>query len=485
MACGLFTLRITPLQVVRGDEAWRRISEGQPPGLVAPPYPGFEYLLAGVRVEYVEVPGSDTRYNLADGRFYAASPDARYYAQAWMLGAEPPAPSLESVLEPGQAREGWLVLLVGVDDTAPVLTYKSPNLAEKTYEPRAWWKLYWEPTQAQPASGPEASMPPTPAPPPAAIPVALPVPSAGQPSPTPTPAPPPAAIPVALPVPSAGQPSPTPTPAPPPAAIPVAPPVPSAGQPSPTPTPAPAPEVVPAPAQPAIGTQLTDSPDRRESSTTWSPDGQTILFGMRPTGSSCCSGKVWGMNSDGSDQRQLTSGSFDLEPDFSPDGERVVFVRWPSDRGDYFDLMTMNPVGTGVERVPAGGDITYRNPRWSPDGARLTGWAKTGTTGAPYGGTVKRVVWIMNADGSGFEILAEDAVGPVFTPDGEEIVFRDIDADGLMSMRLSDRTIMPLTKGLSTGAPDVSPDGSRVAFSRESDNLGHGTRRHGPHAAHL
>ena len=82
------------------------------------------------------------------------------------------------------------------------------------------------------------------------------------------------------------------------------------------------------------------------------------------------------MTSDGSDQRQLTSGSFDLEPDFSPDGERVVFVRWPSDRGDYFDLMTMNPDGTGVERVPAGGDITYRNPRWSPDGARLTGWAK-------------------------------------------------------------------------------------------------------------
>ena len=282
-------------------------------------------------MEYVEVPGSDTRYNLADGRFYAASPDARYYAQAWMLGAEPPAPSLESVLEPGQAREGWLVLLVGVDDTAPVLTYKSPNLAEKTYEPRAWWKLYWEPTQAQPASGAEASMPPTPAPPPAAIPVALPVPSAGQPSPTPTPAPPPAAIPVALPVPSAGQPSPTPTPAPPPAAISVAPPVPSAGQPSPTPTPAPAPEVVPAPAQPAIGTQLTDSPDRRESSTTWSPDGQTILFGMRPTGSSCCSGKVWGMNSDGSDQRQLTSGSFDLEPRFLPGwgagGLRQVAIR--------------------------------------------------------------------------------------------------------------------------------------------------------------
>src|SRR6185503_20022467 len=82
---------------------------------------------------------------------------------------------------------------------------------------------------------------------------------------------------------------------------------------------------------------------------------------------------------DGSDRRPLTSG-VDLQPNWSPDGTKVVFMRWvlhqPCTRycDPYisYELWTVNADGTDERRItspPAGsGD---GNPVWSPDGTRI------------------------------------------------------------------------------------------------------------------
>ncbi len=142
LGAGLFTLQLTLLEVLRGDEVRQLLKD--PQGLIVPPIAGFEYLLARLRVEHVEGP-EGRRYSLDDADFWAASSDGRYYAQVWMVGAEPPDLAIDSVdsnLGSGQAQEGWVGFLVAVDDPAPLLTYRPWTLeGHIPVTPLPWWKL--------------------------------------------------------------------------------------------------------------------------------------------------------------------------------------------------------------------------------------------------------------------------------------------------------------------------------------------------------
>lgn len=65
---------------------------------------------------------------------------------------------------------------------------------------------------------------------------------------------------------------------------------------------------------------------------------------------------------------QLTSGDhFDLQPAWSPDRDRIVFV---SNRDGNYDLFTINADGTGLEKLT---NTDQRNvtPSWSPDGTQI------------------------------------------------------------------------------------------------------------------
>jgi Tol biopolymer transport system component len=76
----------------------------------------------------------------------------------------------------------------------------------------------------------------------------------------------------------------------------------------------------------------------------------------------------------GTGLRQITTGAKSaIEPDFSPDGKRIVFARLGS------GVFRMNPDGSGLRRLTSGGRDIY--PVWSPDGKRIaflrpfrTGW---------------------------------------------------------------------------------------------------------------
>jgi dipeptidyl aminopeptidase/acylaminoacyl peptidase len=84
----------------------------------------------------------------------------------------------------------------------------------------------------------------------------------------------------------------------------------------------------------------------------WSPDGNRIVF-VR-------GGDIWAMDADGSNQRRLTahpSGRPDSHPNFSPDRRRIIFQR-----GDR--VYTMGLLGANLRRVPTGdspaGDPDFR-----------------------------------------------------------------------------------------------------------------------------
>ena len=102
--------------------------------------------------------------------------------------------------------------------------------------------------------------------------------------------------------------------------------------------------------------QATSGP----SAVTWSPDGREVIFAMR--------GSLWRQALGTTTATQLTAGpGYDHQPDWSPDGKRVAFVRYDHDAMELASL----ELATGIVTPLTQGGAVNVEPRWSPDGARI------------------------------------------------------------------------------------------------------------------
>ena len=102
----------------------------------------------------------------------------------------------------------------------------------------------------------------------------------------------------------------------------------------------------------------------------WSADGGTLVyqsfFRPRPNTPGLRFLKVnelFLVRADGSGKRRLAYGG---QPLWSPDGKQIAFIRWP---GGWAELYVMNSDGSDQRRVtstPGYGETTFA---WSPGGA--------------------------------------------------------------------------------------------------------------------
>ena len=170
----------------------------------------------------------------------------------------------------------------------------------------------------------------------------------------------------------------------------------------------------------------------RASFPSWAPNGQRIAFDA----TSLPEQGIWLANPDGSARVHVVRGR---NPDWSPDGKRLVHLRFPEDMfGE--EVFIMDSTGTNAKPL-TNNDRNNRDPVWSPDGAWIA-WT-------PFTENGESELWIMRADGTDKQKLATRAREPAWGPQSERIVFskpaRDSDYTALWTIRRDGSDLQQLT----------------------------------------
>ena len=232
-------------------------------------------------------------------------------------------------------------------------------------------------------------------------------------------------------------------------------------------------------------TQLTT--DGANYCPAWSPDGKRLAFASSRTGRT----EIWVMESDGSKQRQLTitpaitasakmarlvvietrmmhgigtpdaAGISNLFPTWSAATGQIA---WCSTRSGEYAIWVMDADGGNPRQLthPHGSKFPYANiPAYSPDGRKIVFWS--GTDLGPG------QIWVMNADGTNRKQLTDvpppfTVDGPVWSPDGRQILYMDpqgggtgiMDADG-RNQRLLIRNTGERASWQSAAQPSLAP----------------------------
>jgi hypothetical protein len=183
----------------------------------------------------------------------------------------------------------------------------------------------------------------------------------------------------------------------------------------------------------------TQYPDMFLGCGQWSPDNARLAcegFGLTDPS---LNGIYTVRSSDGGDLQRVTSnpGGDDCPSDYSPYGNRIVFTRASETT---YELDTVRPDGTGLRRIsPDGLNFNFCNGSWSPQGNEIV--VSAHQPNFDYHSSI----WVIHANGTGLrKIPVPDCGG--------------LDAD---------------PNGVGCPSPSWSPDGTKIVFSRQLDDLPH------------
>jgi Tol biopolymer transport system component len=201
----------------------------------------------------------------------------------------------------------------------------------------------------------------------------------------------------------------------------------------------------------------------------WLPDNRRVVICLSPKDHT---NHLWLVDTDSAEADQITGGiTSEFNPGVSPDGKTLAFTRVDFD----LDVISISLVADKIQTL-LGTEAKERMASWVADAQQLAYVTNRS-------GTME--VWIRLADGSSRPAVTQDnfprsrnqiLMNPVLSPDGSRVIFTRQGPDG--SIR---NWIMRLSEGvpqrLNESAPDTeyagtwSPDGKRFVFLQTVGNL--------------
>jgi Tol biopolymer transport system component len=174
----------------------------------------------------------------------------------------------------------------------------------------------------------------------------------------------------------------------------------------------------------------SQTPGGCETDPAFTPDGTRLVYERFDP--SVEDDAVWIMDVDGSDRRPVTSAGA-VDPNVSPDGERVSFAAGPEDA---MALFAVALDGSDLFQLTAPLGVAFKHD-WAPDGHRLVYTDNANDLSRPAN------IATIRPDGTGLRYLTDyqapnqRAYVGSYSPDGQWIVFRHEDGDrsGLYRMR--------------------------------------------------
>lgn len=219
--------------------------------------------------------------------------------------------------------------------------------------------------------------------------------------------------------------------------------------------------------------QLTNTPGR-DIEPDWSPDGQTIVFSSNRDAED--DSQLYLMEADGGNQRRLMEfiAADQVGGRWSPDGEWIAFF---TNFDGALDIYKVRPDGSELTRLTADASNNFM-PDWSPDGQRIVFVSERDRN---------REIYVMNADGSNPVRLTDnfaDDQRPRWSPDGASILFQSdrdgqnsfyvVDAPGVDVAGPIDQDSRLLTfPAVLDESPNWALDGAAIVFTsnRDSEDL--------------
>lgn len=214
--------------------------------------------------------------------------------------------------------------------------------------------------------------------------------------------------------------------------------------------------------------QLTTGP----SSVAWAPDSKSLVYSM--------AGSLWRQAVDSTVAEQLTDGpGYDYQPDWSRDGQWIVFSKYNDDR---VELWVLNPLTKEAHSLTKNGAVNLE-PRISPAGNRIA-FVSTLFNGHFHifagqfeNGELKNVERLTGENRSSlpryYYSEFDHEISPAWSPDGKELLFVSnrghiYGTGGFWRMKAEPRAEAREVHYEETAwkaRPEFSPDGKRLVYA--------------------